>query len=270
MNELKNSGTKEIPVTFGNQGIKLQGLIRLPAGASASNPVPGALLCHGFGADNKVMESSALLMVKKGVATMVFDLRGHGSSGGYLDGNSHEDIIDAWHELTARPEVDKSRIALIGHSLGAISSIIATRKIMKPKAIVALSCPADIDKEMRAVPVTLWFITQLGRIICRVFNLKVRMNWDHFLGSFTRMKLSSALAGLDDCSKLFVFSSEDPLSSFKNFTDLYEKAPGPKQKMLTRGSHVTPLQSEIIRFEWIGWVIAALRVKKLAVETVRL
>ena len=107
----------------------------------------------------------------------------------------------------------------------------------------------------------------VGKVVVRIFKLKVRMNWNHFLESFTRMKLSSALAELDECSKLFVFSSEDPLSSFKKFMHLYEKAPGPKQKMLTRGTHVTPLQAEIIRFEWIGWTVAALRGHKLVVET---
>jgi fermentation-respiration switch protein FrsA (DUF1100 family) len=269
MTELKVAGSAERPVVFGNQGIKLEGMITLPAIASDANPVPGALLCHGFGADRKVMESSARLLVKKGIATMVFDLRGHGTSGGYLDGNSHEDIIDAWHVFTSMPEIDKSRIALIGHSLGAISSIIATRKIMKPRAIVALACPADINREIKAVSITRWAITLAGKLICKVFNLRVRMNWDHFLESFTKMKLSSALANLEDCNKLFVFSADDPLSSFKNFNQLYEKAPGPKQKMITRGSHVTSLQAELIRFEWIGWTVAALRGKKLAMERVK-
>ncbi len=274
MSESKTTGIREIPVVFGNQGIKLHGLIRLPALASLLNPVPAAVLCHGFGADNKVMESSALLLAKKGIATMVFDLRGHGSSEGYLDGNSHEDIIDAWHVLTDQPEVDKSRIALIGHSLGAVSSIIATRKIMKPKAIVALSCPADFSGPVRAKNATRWFARTIGKVVCRMCKMRVRMNWNHFLESFTEMKLSAALANLDECSKLFVFSSEDPVSSFKKFMHLYEKAPGPKQKMLTRGSHVTPLQAEIIRFEWIGWTVAALKGNKqlaaqLAVEKVR-
>ncbi len=128
-------------------GIKVNGKIMLPAHASVSNPVPGAVLCHGFGADQNVMESSALLLVNKGIATIVFDLRGHGFSEGCLDGNFEADVIDAWRMLTNLPEVDSSRIALIGHSLGALASILAA-KIVKPKAIVALSCPYEIKGMM--------------------------------------------------------------------------------------------------------------------------
>ena len=72
------------------------------------------------------------------------------------------------------------------------------------------------------------------------------------------MKISSALAELDECSKLFVFSEKDPVSPFQKFSKLYEEAPGPKQKMVTRGSHVTAVEAEIIRFEWVGWTVTAL------------
>jgi hypothetical protein len=27
---------------------------------------------------------------------------------------------------------------------------------------------------------------------------------------------------------------------------------------LTRGSHSTPVEAEILRFEWVGWVVSAL------------
>jgi cephalosporin-C deacetylase-like acetyl esterase len=63
-------------------GAKVYGKIMLPAHASATSQVPGAVLCHGFGADQAVMESSASLLVAKGIAAIVFDMHGHGSSEG--------------------------------------------------------------------------------------------------------------------------------------------------------------------------------------------
>jgi len=123
--EVEAAGGKEILVVFGSHGINLHGKIMFPANIRVSSPVPGAVLCHGFGADQSVMESSARLLVKKGIATIIFDLRGHGLSEGCLDGNYYEDVIDAWKMLTGLPEVDSSRVALIGHSLGALSSILA-------------------------------------------------------------------------------------------------------------------------------------------------
>jgi esterase/lipase len=247
----------------GASGIKVNGKIMLPALASASKPVPGAVLCHGFGADQNVMESSALLLVKKGIATITFDLRGHGFSGGWLDGNFYEDVINAWRMLISLPEVDSSRIALIGHSLGALSSILAA-KIVKPKAIVALSCPSEIKvtvlgNSLRKVfTLTMWAISLIWRFAILFNGLKVKVNWGKFLESWSQMKLTSALAELDECDKLFVFSENDRLTPYKKFAQIYEKAPRPKEKMLTRGSHSTPIEAEILRFEWVGWVVSAL------------
>ncbi len=136
---------KEIPVIFGSQGINLKGKILLPSHASAEKPIPCAILCHGFGSDRKAMETGAALLVNKGIAAIIFDLRGHGDSEGALDGDFHEDVIDAWQTITALEEVDSTRAAFIGHSLGALSSILAAAKIKKAKAVVALSCPFEID-----------------------------------------------------------------------------------------------------------------------------
>jgi len=266
--ELRPDGSREIPVIFGSNGIKLYGTIMLPASASASNPVPGAVLCHGFGADRKIMESSALLLVKKGIATIAFDLRGHGLSEGQLDGNFHDDMVDAWQVFNALPEVDSSRIGLIGHSLGAFSSILAARRIKKPRAIVALSCPPEVNgrifKDPSRVVLALvgWLVTFIGKLTIRFNGMKVKVDWRKFLESWIQLKLSSALAELDECAKLFVFSASDQLSPYNRFAQIYQEVPGPKQKMLTRGSHVTPVEAEMIRFEWIGWAVSTLKSKK--------
>jgi pimeloyl-ACP methyl ester carboxylesterase len=255
---------KEIPVAFGSHGIRLYGKIMLPEHANINNPVPGAVLCHGFGADQNVMESSALLLVKKGVATIIFDMRGHGLSEGYLDDKSYEDVIDAWRILTSLPEIDSSHVALIGHSLGAMSSILATRKIKKPKVIVALSCPSEIDGALfrdpshKAHSLARWLITCVWKLTVWFSRLKVRVDWKKFLESWPKIKLTPILAELDECAKLFVFSASDRLASYKRFFPFYEKAPGPKKIMLTRGSHVTPIEAEILRFEWVGWAVSAL------------
>lgn len=244
-------------------GIKINGKIMLPPQASASHPVPAAVLCHGYGADQNVMESAALLLVKKGIATIVFDLRGHGSSEGSLDANYDEDVIDAWRMLTSLPEVDSSRVALIGHSLGALASILAA-KTVKPKAIVALSCPYEIkgkvlnDLSNKAFPLLRWLVTLIGRFITLFMGMKVKVSWKKFLESWSQMKLSSALAELYECDKLFIFSEGDMITPYRKFAQIFENAPGPKTKMLARGSHQTPLEAEILRFEWVGWVVSAL------------
>jgi esterase/lipase len=165
--------------------------------------------------------------------------------------------------LTSVPEVDNSRIALVGHSLGALSSIIAA-KTVKPRAIVALSCPFEIkgtilnDFSHKAYPLAMATLAFFWKLTILFNGIKVNVNWKKFLESLPQMKLSSALAELDQCEKLFVFSAGDRLTPYKRFAQIYENAPRPKQKMLTRGSHATPLEAEILRFEWVGWLVKAL------------
>lgn len=190
-------------------------------------------------------------------------MRGHGSSEGSLDGNFETDVINAWRLLTSLPEVDSSRVALIGHSLGALSSILAA-KIVKPKAIVALSCPYEInikasnDPSHKLFSLVRWAVSIIWRFAILFKGLKVKVNWKMFLESWSQMKLSSALVELGECDKLFIFGKDDMLTPYKKFAQIFEKAPGPKQKMLTKGSHSTPLEAEILRLEWIGWVVSAL------------
>jgi esterase/lipase len=166
--------------------------------------------------------------------------------------------------LESLPEVDSSRIALIGHSLGALASVLAAGKV-KPKAIVALSCPYEVQQRLlnnhyyRAFPWFRWTVILIGRLAIRFRKLKVKVDWDKFLKFWSQVKLAPALAELGDCNKLFVFSDSDMLTPYRKFSGIYENAPGPKQKMLARGVHTTPIRAEILRFEWIGWVVSVLK-----------
>jgi pimeloyl-ACP methyl ester carboxylesterase len=255
---------KTIPVVFGSHGTELHGTVTLPDDANELNPVPGAVLCHGFGGKRSVMEPGASLLVNKGIATIVFDLRGHGMSKGSLDGNFYEDVIDAWQTLTDMPEVDNDRVALIGHSLGAFSSILAARKVGKPKALVALSCPYEIGGMLlkytpsHAFFLIRWTFVLLIRLVLLLAGLNARVDWNKFLESWPQLRLSSALDGLEECAKLFIFCAGDPLTSFQKFVPIYESVPGQKQKMLARGRHTTPVRAEILRFEWVGWTVSEL------------
>jgi len=117
-------------VRFGRQ-VLLQGQVLSP---DVTHPVPGAILCHGLGSGQGAMRPSGLSLAKQGIVVLVFDFRGHGRSGGIFDGNTVEDVIDAWQWLSQFDGVDKERIALIGHSMGARAAILATSKVDSPCA----------------------------------------------------------------------------------------------------------------------------------------
>jgi len=279
----KAAEIKELPIVFGSHGLKLKGKIILPKYATADEPVPGAVLCHGFGAAHRVMEQSARIMAAHGIATLIFDFRGHGSSEGAIDGKMAEDVIDAWNFLSQLPEIDSTRMGLVGHSLGAMSAILAAGKVNAPRALVALACPSEADNQLSVEesgnigrwgqdpnPIVEYpkhgafpWLKGIAALFCRAWmylgRFKVRVDWQKFLEAFPKMKMSEVLQGLEDCSKLFVFCEGDRVTPYQKSALVYEVACQPKELLLTKGGfHTTPLLHGNLRSQWTSWTVKTL------------
>jgi pimeloyl-ACP methyl ester carboxylesterase len=279
----KSAEIRELPIVFGSHGLQLKGKILLPQQASANEPVPGAVLCHGFGAAYRVMEPAARIMAAQGIASLIFDFRGHGASEGAVDGKMAEDIVDAWNVLCQLPEVDDQRMGIAGHSLGAMSAIIAAEKVDKPRALVALACPPEIDSPLpiggeknfgrwgREFKVIVEYpkhgafpwLKGIAALICRVWMylgcFKVRVDWQKFMEAFPQMKMSAVLEKLEDCSKLVVFCEGDRVTPYRKYAVVYESACEPKELLLARGGfHTTPLLAGSLRSQWTNWLVKAL------------
>lgn len=79
-------------VSFGEHE-RLSGQLLLP---NHKEQVPGAILCHGLGSGLEAVRPSALRLAKQGIASFIFDFRGHGRSKGVFDGRQVEDVVEAW------------------------------------------------------------------------------------------------------------------------------------------------------------------------------
>jgi pimeloyl-ACP methyl ester carboxylesterase len=274
---------REIPVVFGSNGIKLNGKVLFPKEASSKKPVPGAVLCHGFGAGYRAMEPSARIMASQGVATIIFDFRGHGSSEGVVDGRMLEDVVDAWGVLSQFPEVDKERMGLVGHSLGAMSAILAAQKVDNPRVLVSLSCPPELSAEMvnkEPANVGRWgqnrgtiieyprqgafpWLKGIAAWLCRAWmylgGFRVRVDWDKFAAAIPQLKMSDAVGKLGGCAKLFVFCEGDSVTPYHKSAFVYAVACEPKEMLLMKGGiHTTPLLPVNLRFQWTSWAIRTL------------
>jgi pimeloyl-ACP methyl ester carboxylesterase len=255
-------------ISFGSKGIKLSGTLYIPAGASRHNRVPAVVMCHGYGNEQAAFETSAKELANEGVETLTFDFRGHGESGGRLDGSIVDDVMDAWEYLHDQPEVDRKRMGLIGHSMGAFSAIMAAGKLKKAKVLVALSCPGEVANSVArnprhfAHPVLIQFAKLIFKINNYIYKLKVRVDWKKFLEFWPKMKTSESLAGLDDCAKLFVFCLNDLASPYQRFLPAYAMATEPKQVIVFSGHHNTPMESGTLRTQWMKWAVSALRGNK--------
>ena len=254
----------ERTVIFGSHGVNLNGTLFMPSGASRYNRLPGAVMCHGYGGDQEAFENSARTLASEGVVTLTFDFRGHGSSGGTLDGSIVNDVIDAWDFLRSQPEVAHKSMGLIGHSMGAFSAILAAGKLKKAKVLVALACPGEIKNKVVRNPdhFTHPLLRLIARSVFQYFNLinnvSIRVDWKRFLQFWIRTKPSEALAGLEDCAKLFVFCLGDQTSPYNRFLYSYAMASEPKQVMISSGHHTSMIEPGELRTQWQKWTVGAL------------
>ena len=133
---------KERPVVFTNRrGQKLFGVLHLPV---KSRRLTIAIMAHGFTddktGDNRLFVRFAREAARKGLAVFRFDFAGSGDSEGDFSNMTIQDevedlrgAIDFIHKL---PEIDSSRVYLIGYSLGGAVSILQAADDLRVKGFI--------------------------------------------------------------------------------------------------------------------------------------
>ncbi|MBI4302539.1 MAG: alpha/beta fold hydrolase [Chloroflexi bacterium] len=273
-------GVTIVGVNFPSQGEKLRGELILP---KADKAVPGVLLCHGMASDRRAMKPSALSLARRGIASLTFDFRGHGESSGLCDGDTVADVIAAWDYFRQWPPIDPQRVALVGHSMGAMSALIAAPKLEGMAALVSLAAPPDLDEvEMedflsfsqrvmqRETPVVEYprvgRLPYLGKIHGTMSWLwmwmrgySLRINWLKCWELWRALKISAALPRLKPCPLLFVHCRGDKATPYQASINLYEKAKPPKELLIAEGGfHAAPLFPGRVRRKWLNWLASNL------------
>ncbi len=111
----------------------------LPYQRPAGERPPVVVIAHGYSADEAVMSPLARSLAEAGYAALTFDFRGHGSNTERFAGDLTEDVsaVVDWAERS--PQVDGSRIAVLGHSMGASAVLDFATLDDRPVAIVPMS-----------------------------------------------------------------------------------------------------------------------------------
>jgi len=122
----------ETDITFGKSGWELSGTLTKPAG---DGPFPVVILVHGSGPNdrdetlgpNKPFRDIALGLAHRGVATLRYDKRTYAHQqkmSGLTDITVYEETVEdailAAEFLKQDGSIDKSRIYILGHSLGGM------------------------------------------------------------------------------------------------------------------------------------------------------
>jgi dienelactone hydrolase len=107
-------------VTIPNGTSQITGIIYSPKLASPNNRLPAVALAHGIAGAKDYVCDIALEAARNGFIAVAIDLDGHGESGGTIsEGDPSLGLTSVLNWLEQQPNVDSSKIAVGGHSLGA-------------------------------------------------------------------------------------------------------------------------------------------------------
>lgn len=164
----KKSGPSTIEITT-KDGFILVGTVDLPAFASLKKKVPLVIFLHSLGHTKDSWFSLPQKTKSLGYAVLTLDLRGHGES--IIDGKARKsywtnfkpndfqklpgDVLDTISYVkTSYPEINSSKIAIVGADIGANAAIIAASKDNKDIKTLILLSPTMEQKKLET-PVSL-------------------------------------------------------------------------------------------------------------------
>ncbi|RLC69447.1 MAG: hypothetical protein DRI26_09100 [Chloroflexi bacterium] len=229
------------------------------------------------------MRPSAQRLTRRGIATLTFDFRGHGRSEGFLDANIAKDVTAALRFLRGHPKIDPERIAIVGHSMGAMAAIHAASELENIQALVFISSPADIDVRMGEflaplyqrvtearslivefprfgpLPLLSWFHGMVSRLWMWIRGYRMRIRLVQNPESWVSLNPLAAIHKIGASPKLFIHCAGDKQVPYEGTLKLYEKARWPKEILIAKGGfHALPLFPGKLREKWISWLVSVL------------
>lgn len=145
----------ETKITFESDGLKLSGIVHTPDELRASERRAAFIVLHGFGGnkDGHGQTVVANQLNGWGYVTLRIDFRGCGESEGehgrIICLDQVADTRNALTYLSARPEVDPERIALLGSSFGAAVAVYTGGVDQRVAAVISCGGWGDGERKFR-------------------------------------------------------------------------------------------------------------------------
>jgi dipeptidyl aminopeptidase/acylaminoacyl peptidase len=113
---------------------------------------PAVVAIHGWGANAEMMLPFATVLSRAGYASLLVDARNHGASDADTFSSLPrfaEDLEHAFDWMAQQPEVDPTRIALLGHSVGAGAALLTASRCREVAAVISIAAFAHPREVMR-------------------------------------------------------------------------------------------------------------------------
>lgn len=224
------------PVSLKVDDINIVGQLYLPTG---DMPYHTVCTCRGIPAgppdpNDKGYASLAEYLCSNGLAVLIFNFRGTGASGGNLDMLGWTRDLGAMIDyLCALPEVDKSRLSLLGFSGGAAVSVYVAAKDKRVSSVAAGACPTEFGLWTRSEPQSLIeHFRSVGTIRDEDFPPSPRQWRD----GFKIVKPIDYIARISPRPLLIVHGSQDETVSVDDAHRLYAQAGEPKSLSIVEGA----------------------------------
>jgi alpha-beta hydrolase superfamily lysophospholipase len=133
-----------IPATLYLPGPIAPAALRFPEPPGVGNGPPAVLLVHGYTSDRVAMSLLARRLARAGFGVLAIDVRGHGTNPrGFAQdpegANLFEDLLAAAEWLRGSSWLDGSRLAVVGHSMGASAALRFAERDVGVDAAVMIS-----------------------------------------------------------------------------------------------------------------------------------
>jgi len=235
-------------------GLSIAGELYLPGGAGS---YPTVCVFHGIPARpaDPADRGYPLLAEKisgEGFAVLIFNFRGSGRSSGNFDIMGWtRDLGAALDYLVALPEVDRSRLALVGFSAGAAVSIFVASRDRRVSAVAACSSPAEFGLFTRDNGAALISrFRDIGIVRDEGFPPSV----DEWLGGFRLVRPLSHISRISPRPLLVVHGSQDDMVDVGQARMLYEVAREPKRLAIIDGAGHRLRQDDRAMATVISWL----------------
>jgi uncharacterized protein len=237
-------------------GIDILGELYLPEGGKT---FPALCICHGIpsGKPADPADGGYPLLAEKfssaGFITLIFNFRGTGISGGDFDLQGWvKDLEAAIDYLYSHPEVEKSRLCLMGFSGGAATSVYVAAHDPRVTKVILCACPAEFRgfTEQRKVE----DMIEDFRRINIIRNKDFPPSLEEWIKGFREVSPIQWIDKIAPRPLLILHGEEDDLIGVDQAWRLYEGARQPKEiAIIEGGEHKLRLSEKAMDFalEWL-------------------